>query len=263
MTAWATASRGRSGGSAARAGTGRSPGPSGRGRTASRPARHGEEGQGRHAPQGARGPPGQEARQVELLRRRDRRQAGEDFRLARDFSAEGPGELLVTDVTEFGLPAGKVYASPVLVCWDGCPVGLSVSSSPGQELCSSSLAAALSIEPGDARPVVHTDGGSCYRSARWKAQCEAAGAVRSMSRRGTCPDNAGAEGFFGTLKQEFFYGKTWVGSSVGEFASELVRYVDWYVSGRPRRFETDGRATYMTLAEHRRREGVPVPVIAG
>lgn len=151
---------------------------------------------------------------VPLERARARREAGEDFRLAHDFSAEGPGELLVTDVTEFRLPAGKAYASPVLDCWDGCPVGLSVSSSPDQELCSSSLAAALSIEPG-ARPVVHTDGGSCYRSARWKTQREAAGAVRLMSRRGTCPDNARAEGFFGTLKQEFFYGRTWVGVSVG------------------------------------------------
>lgn len=30
-----------------------------------------------------------------------RREAGEDFRLAHDFSAGAPGELLVTDVTEF------------------------------------------------------------------------------------------------------------------------------------------------------------------
>lgn len=152
---------------------------------------------------------------VPLERARARREAGEDFRLAHDFSAEAPGELLVTDATELRLPAGKAYASPVLDCWDDCPVGLSVSSSPDQELCSSSLAAALSIEPEGARPVVHTDGGSCYRSARWKAQCEAAGAVRSISKRGTCPGNARAEGFFGTLKQEFFYGRTWSGSSVG------------------------------------------------
>ena len=46
------------------------------------------------------------------------------------------------------------------------------------------------------------------------------------------------EGFFDTLKQEFFYGRT--------------RY-----------FEADGRMALMTLAKHMRREGVLVPVIMG
>ena len=46
------------------------------------------------------------------------------------------------------------------------------------------------------------------------------------------------EGSFGTLKQEFIYGRT--------------RY-----------FEADGRMALMTLAEHMKREGVPLPVIMG
>lgn len=64
------------------------------------------------------------------------------------------------------------------------------------------LAAWEKCLPAGSAPVVHTDGGACYRTERWKSALAAAGASRSMSRKGTCPDNARAEGFFGTLKQE-------------------------------------------------------------
>ena len=77
-----------------------------------------------------------------------RREAGEDFRLAHDFSAGAPGELLVTDVTEFSLNGFKAYLSPVIDCWDGCPVGFSVSAHPDGELCSSSLREAPGLPAG-------------------------------------------------------------------------------------------------------------------
>lgn len=191
-----------------------------------------------------------------------RREAGEDFRLAHDFSAGAPGELLVTDVTEFSLNGFKAYLSPVIDCWDGCPVGFSVSAHPDGELCSSSLREALACLPAGSAPVARTDGGACYRTGRWKSALAAAGASRSMSRKGTCPDNARAEGFFGTLKQEFLYGREWAGVGREEFEGMLSGYMGWYVGRRPRRFREGGRARYETLAEHRRRLGYPVPPFA-
>jgi transposase InsO family protein len=188
-----------------------------------------------------------------------RREAGEDFRRAHDFSAARPGELLVTDVTEFSLNGHGVYLSPVIDCWDGCPVGWSLSAHPDQGLCSSSLGLALALPRGGAATVVHTDGGSCYRSAAWKAQCAAAGATRSMSRKAACADNARAEGFFGALKQEFFYGYDWRGVERGEFCARLADYMEWYVRGRPKGFVEGGRTVYETPARHRERHGAPVP----
>ena len=110
--------------------------------------------------------------------------------------------------------------------------------------------------------MVHTDGGACYGTGRWKSALAAAGASRSMSRKGTCPDNARAEGFFGTLKQEFLYGREWAGVGREEFEGLLSGYMGWYVGRRPRRFREGGRARYETLAEHRRRLGYPVPPFA-
>ncbi len=47
------------------------------------------------------------------------------------------------------------------------------------------------------------------------------GYVRSMSKKGCSPDNAAAEGFFGTLKKEFFYGRDWSNVRRDEFIAML------------------------------------------
>ncbi|RDC40668.1 hypothetical protein C1850_11480, partial [Adlercreutzia equolifaciens subsp. celatus] len=64
--------------------------------------------------------------------------AGRDLH---DFSAAAPGEVLVTDITEFRLPDDprKVYLSPVVDLFDGKPVGWAVGTSPDARLTESSL----------------------------------------------------------------------------------------------------------------------------
>ena len=60
----------------------------------------------------------------------------------RDFHAAAPNELWLTDITEFGLPDGKVYLSPILDCFDGGLAAWSIGTSPNAELANSSLEAA-------------------------------------------------------------------------------------------------------------------------
>lgn len=185
-----------------------------------------------------------------------RREAGEDLGLGHDFSAAAPGELAAADVTEFSIPAGKVYLSPVTDRFDGEPAARPVPTSPDSELAVSSLGRYLASLPGGPGPVVHTDGGATYRSASWKAACEAAGVTRSMSGRAACPDNARAEGFFGTPREEFFLGRDWSGVGVGEFEGELDGYLRWYVDDRPEAFRDGGETRYETIAGRRRRLGL-------
>jgi putative transposase len=49
---------------------------------------------------------------------------------------------------------------------------------------------------------VHTDRGSQYAGKDYRRLLDAHGLVGSMSRKGNCWDNAVAESFFGSLKQE-------------------------------------------------------------
>lgn len=74
----------------------------------------------------------------------------------------------------------------------------------------------------------HSDRGCHYRWPGWIGICDEHGIVRSMSRKGCSPDNARAEGFFGRLKIEFFYGRDWSGVALDEFADMLDAYLRWY-----------------------------------
>ena len=59
-----------------------------------------------------------------------------------------------------------------------------------------------------------------------------AGLTRSMPKKGCSPDNAACEGFFGRLKNEMFYGISWIGVSIQEFALRLDKYLYWYAEER-------------------------------
>lgn len=61
---------------------------------------------------------------------RDETGARAENLLNRDFTADRPWVKLGTDVTEFSIPAGKVYLSPVIDCHDGMPVAWTIGTSP-------------------------------------------------------------------------------------------------------------------------------------
>ena len=151
-----------------------------------------------------------------------------DERGKHHFRADAPNELWVTDVTEFRIPAGKSYLSPVIDCFDGMPISWAISTSPSAEMANSSLLGACSQLKEGEHPTGHSDRGCHYRWPGWIGICDEHGIVRSMSRKGCSPDNARAEGFFGRLKIEFFYGRDWSGVALDEFADMLDAYLRWY-----------------------------------
>ena len=149
-----------------------------------------------------------------------------------NFRADKPNEKWITDITEFKLPAGKVYLSPMLDCYDGMPVAWKIGTSPNAELANSMLDAAIATLPAGAKPIVHSDRGAHYQWDGWLKRMDAAGLTRSMSRRGRCDDNAACEGFFGRLKNEMFYGRNWGDVSLDAFSEELNAYIVWYITKR-------------------------------
>ena len=59
-------------------------------------------------------------------------------------------------------------------------------------------------------------------------RAEAANLTRSMSKKGCSPDNAACEGFFGRLKNEFFYSRSWHNVTIEDFCTMLDQYIHWY-----------------------------------
>lgn len=150
----------------------------------------------------------------------------------RDFHAERPNTKWLTDITEFSIPAGKVYLSPVIDCFDGMVVSWMIGRTPDSTLVNTMLEAAICTLSPSEHPIVHTDRGCHYRWAGWIERMDTAGLTRSMSKKGCSPDNAACEGFFGRLKNEMFYGRSWIDVSMEAFIDEINSYINWYNSKR-------------------------------
>lgn len=144
-----------------------------------------------------------------------------------DFHAAAPGLLVVTDVTEFRLDGYRAYLSPAIDCFDGWPICWRVSVHADSDLVVGMLRDLVGIVcPTEGRPLtVHTDDGAVYMGREWREAC-GPGMVHSMSRRARSPDNARAEGFFGTLKCNFFEGRDWTGVPFDEFSRLLGEYIE-------------------------------------
>lgn len=150
----------------------------------------------------------------------------------RDFHADEPNEKWLTDITEFSIPAGKVYLSPIIDCFDGMPVSWTIGTSPNAEMVNTMLKNAINKISGDKKPIVHSDRGCHYRWPGWIEIMEQNGLTRSMSKKGCSPDNSACEGFFGRIKNEMFYSYDWKGFTIEEFISEIDNYLHWYVEKR-------------------------------
>jgi len=52
--------------------------------------------------------------------------------------------------------------------------------------------------------------------------------TRSMSRKACSSDNAACEGFFGRLKTELFYPKSWQATTIKQLIEAVDTYIRWY-----------------------------------
>jgi len=153
--------------------------------------------------------------------------------LNRDFQAAAPNRKWLTDITEFQLPVGKVYLSPVIDCFDGLVVSWSIGTRPDAKLVNTMLDAAIeTIAESPDRPIIHTDRGAHYRWPGWLSRMRDARLTRSMSRKGCSPENAACEGFFGRLKNEMYYHRNWINTTIDQFVQALNAYIHWYNESR-------------------------------
>ena len=174
--------------------------------------------------------------------------------LNRDFSATAPNEKWLTDITEFQIPAGKIYLSPMIDCFDGMVVSWSIGTRPDAELVNTMLDAAIeTVAASNDRPVVHSDRGAHDRWPGWLSRIADAKLLRSMSRKGYSPDNAACEGFFGRLKNEMFYPQSWMSITIEQFVAALDSCIRWYNEKRIKH-----SLGFQSPIEYRRSLGVAV-----
>lgn len=118
-------------------------------------------------------------------------------------------------------------------CFDGLVVSWSVGIRPNAELVNTMLEAAIeTITDSHDRPIVHSDRGAHYRWPGWLTRMHNGQLSRSMSRKGYSPDNAACEGFFGRLKNEMYYHRSWIDTTLEDFMQQVDAYIGWYNQDR-------------------------------
>ena len=108
------------------------------------------------------------------------------------------------------------------------PIAWNISCKPDTQLVNTMLDRATRSLPQGAHPILHSDRGYHYRWPGWIKRADDAGLTRSMSRKGCLPDNSACEGFFGRMKNEMFYGRSWQGVTLENFMQQIEEYMVWY-----------------------------------
>lgn len=122
--------------------------------------------------------------------------------LNRQFKTSQPDQAYVSDITYINTQEGWLYLAVVVDLFSRKVVGWSMGNRMKAGLVCDALKMALWQRKPSHGLIVHSDRGSQYASNDYIKLLHQHGCVGSMSRKGNCWDNAVAESFFGSLKQE-------------------------------------------------------------
>jgi len=125
--------------------------------------------------------------------------------LMQNLAVTGPNQAWAADITYIGIRSGLVYLAVILDLFARRAVGYAVSRNIDTALCLEALQMAIA----DRRPpegiIHHSDRGVQYASHGYVEVLLRHGFRISMSRKGNPYDNAAAESFIKTLKNEEVY----------------------------------------------------------
>lgn len=155
-----------------------------------------------------------------------------DNLINRDFCTTAPLQKWTTDVSQFNLPWGKCYLSPILDMNTNEVISYDLSKSPNMEQISNMLERAFQKFSNTEGIIFHSYQGWQYQHAYYRNELKKYGIIQSMSRKGSCYDNCIMETFFGRLKTEMFYGHEKDFGSFDEFKKAIDEYIDYYNNRR-------------------------------
>lgn len=122
--------------------------------------------------------------------------------LARQFDVTSPAPPWVSDITSIATREGWLYHAVVLSIQTRQVLGYSLSDRMPDDLVEQVFLNAWHRSPREPGLMFYSDRGGQYASHDFRRTLTQRGFVPSMSRKANCWDNAVAETFFATLKNE-------------------------------------------------------------
>ena len=148
-------------------------------------------------------------------------------RVHRQFHAERPDQLWVSDFTYVSTWAGFVYVAFIVDVFARYIVGWKVSTSARTDFVLDALEQALHARRPAPRALIHhSDRGVQYVSIRYTERLAKAGIEPSVGSVGDSYDNALAETINGLYKAELIHRRSWKNREAVELAT--LDWVDWF-----------------------------------
>jgi transposase InsO family protein len=153
--------------------------------------------------------------------------AHEDL-VARDFTADAPNLLWLTDITEHWTGEGKLYLCAIKDCFSNKIVGYSIDSRMKSRLAVQALENAVARRAAEGQSVagcvVHSDRGSQFRSRKMQWALTRHAMVGSMGQVASAADNAAMESFFSLLQKNVLDRRRWTGRE--ELRIAIVTWIE-------------------------------------
>lgn len=152
--------------------------------------------------------------------------------LQRQFVVDQPDQAWVSDTTFIATREGWLYLAVILELFSRQVIGWAMGKHNNADLVQDALTMAK-WRRGDVKGViVHSDQGSTYASNDYQQQIQDSVLRCSMARKGECLDNAVAESFFGTLKNELVHHEDY--RTRAEARQSIFEYIEVFYNRKRR-----------------------------
>jgi putative transposase len=147
-----------------------------------------------------------------------------DDLVARQFTADGPDRIWLTDITEHPTAEGKLYLCAIKDVYSNRIAGYSMDARMTASLAVSALRNAIALRSPAGTVVLHSDRGSQFRSTAFVQALRQHGLTGSMGRVGACGDNAAMESFFALLQKNVLDRQRW--SSREQLRLAIITWIE-------------------------------------
>lgn len=137
-----------------------------------------------------------------------------------------PNAKWVSDITFIPTRQGPLHLATVVDLYSRAVIGWAMSARINGQLVLDALEMAIQRRGAPQDMLVHSDQGSQYTAQAYRDKLKENAMCCSMSRKGECHDNAVAESFFHTLKEEVVRDARF--TSLREAKQKIFQYIELY-----------------------------------
>ena len=132
-----------------------------------------------------------------------------DDLVRRDFTADGPNQLWLADITEHHTGEGKLYLCAIKDCFSNRIVGWAIDSRMKARIVVAAIEMAVARRGDVAGCILHSDRGSQFRARKAQRALTRYRMVGSMGQVGSAGDNAAMESFFALVQKNVLNRTRW------------------------------------------------------